>query len=457
MPFAASQREARIVRALRRLRLNPTAAYGVSIVAVAVATWARFALGGHVVSVAFVTFYPAIILTTFVGGLGPGVLAILLSALAAWYAFLPPEYSWALTGDAAVTLVAFLVVNGFMVALIAFLYDALERVLSREEEVRTLIEASPTGVIVVDDQGKVRLLNASAQKLFGYQRAELLGQNVEVLVPDRLVNAHEALRHAFLKAPEARPMGTNRDLNARCKDGSEIPIEVGLSPLRRDGKQFVIASVVDLSERRKAAEQQRILIAELQHRTQNLLAIISTIVRKSLSEKRPIPEARDLLLGRLQCLARAHSMLSDAMWRGAALSEIVRRELAPFSDNAEINGCDVVVGSSVAQNFALIVHELATNAAKHGALSVPGGRVAVEGKIERSDQEAVFSFRWREIGGPVTTTPMRKGFGTSILLEVAKALGEPTLEYKPNGLAYGLLVRVGTIESIKPPDRLQGA
>ena len=449
MPFTASQREARLVRALRCLRHKPTAAYGVSIMAVGVAVLARVALTGYVVvGVAFITFYPAIILATFLGGLGPGLLAIILSALAAWYLFLPPDHTWALTGDAAVSLMIFLFVSGLMVALIVFLNDAIERVLVREEEVRTLIEASPNGVIVIDDLGRVRLLNASAEKLFGYKRIELLGQSIEVLVPDRLVNAHEALRNAYIKTPEARPMGANLDLSARRKDGSEIPIEVELSPLRRDGKGVVIASVADLSERKKAAEQQRVLIGEMRHRTQNLFSVISAIVRNSLSANRSVTEARDLLLGRLQSLARAHSMLADAAWQGALLDEIVRRELKPFTDRAEISGCDVAVGSSAAQNFALIVHELATNATKHGALSAPGGRIAIEGTIERSDlEEAVFSFRWRESGGPPTAMPMHHGFGSTVLLEVAKGFGKPALDYKPEGVSYELLVRFSALQA----------
>lgn len=88
---------------------------------------------------------------------------------------------------------------------------------------RTLIEASPNGISVVDDHGKVRLLNASAEKLLRYSRIELLGKCVEVLVPDRFVNAHEALRNAYMRIPKARPMAANLDLNGRRKNGTEVP------------------------------------------------------------------------------------------------------------------------------------------------------------------------------------------------------------------------------------------
>lgn len=452
MPFTASQREACIVRVLRHLRHEPVAAHGVSIVAVGVAALARWALEDHVVAgVVFITFYPAIILTTIVGGLRPGLLAIFLSATAAWYLFLPPDHTWALGARAAVSLTVFFMVSALMVALIVFLNDALERVLAREEEVRTLIEASPNGIIVVDDHGKVRLLNASAEKLFGYKRIELLGKSVEVLVPDRFVDAHEALRKAYMRIPEARPMAANLDLNGRRKDGTEVPVEVGLSPLQRNGKRAVVASVADLSERKKAAEQQRVLIGEMRHRMQNLLTVVSALVRNGLTADRPIAEARDLLQSRLQSLARAHSMLADAAWTGAPLDQIVRGELQPFTDRAEVRGCDIAVDASAAQHFALIVHELATNATKYGALSVPGGRVTVEGTVEQSPlEEDVFSFRWREIGGPPAAMPMRKGFGSTVLLEIGKWLGRPVLEYKPEGLSYELRIRLSAIQASIP-------
>jgi PAS domain S-box-containing protein len=453
MPFAASRREARIVDFLRHFRDWSAAAYGIAVLTVGLASLARFGLDSFMVpGVVFITFYPAIIVATFLGRLGPGLLAVVLSTLAAWYFFLPPEYSWALSPGSTGSLLVFLGVSGTLVALIVFLNDALERVLAREEEVRALIESSPNGVIVVDSEGKVRLFNAGAEKLFGYPRAELLGQNIEALVPDHLIKAHEGLRKAYLKEPETRPMGANRDLSGRRKDGSEVPIEVGLSGLDRDGKHVVIASVVDVSERKKAQDQQRVLIGEMHHRMQNLFAIVAAVIRKAFDVNNPPSETRDMLLARLQSLARAHAMLAEAAWQGAPLDEIVRRELEPFTDRFEIRGCDITVDASAAQNFALIVHELATNATKHGALSVPGGRITVEGKVDPSGGETLFSFSWRESGGPPAAVPIRKGFGSKVLLDMARMLGKDVnLSYGPAGLSYELLLRLSAIQATSRP------
>jgi PAS domain S-box-containing protein len=230
----------------------------IAVGCVGLAVLVRLAIGeGTLPGVPFVTFYPVIIFTALVGGFGPGLLAILLSSAAAWYFFLPPTYSWALGEQEVAALVIFIIINLINVGLIMLLNRAIERLIAREQEVRTLIETAPNGIIVVDDGGKLRLVNAMAEKLFGYTRLELIGKGVEILVPDRLVDGHKLLRQTYMTAPEMRAMGIGRDLNARRKDGSEFPIEIGLNPINRDGKHVVLATVVDISERKSAADRQR--------------------------------------------------------------------------------------------------------------------------------------------------------------------------------------------------------
>jgi PAS domain S-box-containing protein len=110
--------------------------------------------------------------------------------------------------------------------------------------------------------------------LFGYERRELLGQKIELLVPARQVDTHRAVRESFLEKPEARMMGAGRDLSGRRKDGSEFPIEIGLNPVNRDGHHAVLGTVIDISERKRAHDRQLFLVRELHHRTQNLFAVI---------------------------------------------------------------------------------------------------------------------------------------------------------------------------------------
>jgi PAS domain S-box-containing protein len=121
-----------------------------------------------------------------------------------------------------------------------------------EEHFRILFETAPNGVIAVDAAGRIALLNARAEKMFGYSRAELIGKPVEVLVPQRFRGGHADLRKRATANPRTRPMGTNRVFFGLCKDGSEFPVEIGLNPVVMRAGQFVIATVVDITERSKA-------------------------------------------------------------------------------------------------------------------------------------------------------------------------------------------------------------
>src|SRR5256714_8617700 len=132
------------------------------------------------------------------------------------------------------------------------------RELERKVQERTLqLEAAPNAMLIVDEQGRVTLANTQAERLFGYDRAELLEQPVENLIPERYRGAHPGLRAGFFGHPASRPMGAGRDLYGLRKDGSEVPIEIGLNPVCIDESTFVLASVIDITERKRAEEALR--------------------------------------------------------------------------------------------------------------------------------------------------------------------------------------------------------
>ena len=267
-------------------------------------------------------------------------------------------------------------------------------------------------------------------------------------MPENRAGQHRPLRQEFLQEPQARPMGAGRDLSGRRKDGSEFPVEIGLNPVVRNARNAVLATVIDTSERRRLQDRQQFLIRELKHRTSNLLAVIQSIAIRTFADGEPIASARQAFIARLTALAGAHGMLADAAWEGAPLSEVLKRELASFSDHVTISGCELVINPPAAQQFALIIHELATNAAKHGAWSAPGGQVSVEGRIERNGSDASFLFLWKETGGPGVSAPWRKGFGSTILIDAAGQFGQNvTVNYEPEGLSYELLVSLSAIQA----------
>ena len=268
MPFSAALEDHPLVQQVLRVRQRPIAAYGVAVGLVAVATLLRWTIGSYAMEgIPFITYYAAIVVATIAGGFWPGVLAMALSTALAWYLFIPPVGGWGLDQREALSLLLFIFLSSINVVVVALLHAAVERVIAQEENLRVLVESTPTGFVVVGEQGQIRLVNASTEKLFGYDRLELLGRNVEDLVPEQKVRAHRAERAAFLKRPQARLMGAGRDLSGKRKDGSEFPVEIGLNPVSRNGKTGVLATVIDISERKQAQESQQLIIGELQHRT----------------------------------------------------------------------------------------------------------------------------------------------------------------------------------------------
>jgi two-component sensor histidine kinase len=194
-------------------------------------------------------------------------------------------------------------------------------------------------------------------------------------------------------------------------------------------------------------ERQQFLIRELQHRSQNLFAVIQAIATRSLVEGQPLSKIREVLNGRLMALAHTHTMMANNAWVGAPLNEIISQELNGFEGQVSVNGCNVVVNTPAAQNFALIVHELRTNAVKYGALSSPSGRVTIDGLIEDANEKRQFRFRWSESGGPPVIEPARKGFGSAVLLETAKRFGQAAAAaYRPEGLIYEFRVLLSAIQ-----------
>jgi PAS domain S-box-containing protein len=440
----------RLVNRLHGVRQNPVAAYGIAVGLVAVAILVRWLVAGNVVEgVPFITYYPAIVVATLIAGFWPGVLSVVLSAVTAWYLFLPPGYGWWPVEHVAVSVLLFVAVSGVNIAIVTLLNASVDRSLAQEQNVRVLVESAPNGIVVVDKRGNIRLVNASAEILFGYKRSELLGNNIELLVPDQQAESHRALRESFLQAPEMRMMGVGRDLHGRRKDGSEFPVEIGLNPVQHSGDVAVLATVIDITERKRVQDGQKLIIRELQHRTQNLFAVFQAVAVSSVQAGKTAAEIKYQLRGRIQALASAYAMLADASWEGASLDDILDREFAGFSGRVSVSGCEIVLTPSAAQQFALIVHELGTNALKYGALSNMDGHISIEGRIDRLNGNGTFSFAWKEIGGPSSPTePMRKGFGSVILLDSARQFAQSVvMDYSSQGLAYSLQLQLSNIEA----------
>ena len=451
MPFSLGFQIYPWVERVLRVRHNLLAAYGFALVMVALAVLIRGLVGEYANVQVFTTFYPAIILATLVGGLWPGIFATLLSAVAAWYLVIPQFFSSKTGQRELVEFVLFTLISGVDVAIAVVLSRLVERLVLQQRNISVLLESAPNGFVLVDESGTIKLVNSSAEKLFGYKREELVGKRVETLVPGRHVADHQKLRASYQEKPEVRLMGLGRDLSGRRRDGSEFPVEIGLNPVGRDGKPAILATVMDISARKRAEEHQRLLVGELTHRTRNLFAVLGAIIANTLKEAKTVAEANIVLQGRLQALSEAYSLLADAAWEGTSLAKILSSQSMLDPKRVAIDGCEIAISPRAAQQFAMIVHELATNAVKYGALSSSKGRVSISGKLERSNGSEAFVFSWKEAGGPRVSPPTRRGFGSVILLEAAQQFGEVTVKYSPEGLIYQLQLDLKAIEPTQQP------
>ncbi len=138
------------------------------------------------------------------------------------------------------------------------------------EQFRLVVESAPNAIILVDSLGEIVMINKQAETLFGYHRKELIGQKMEILVPTRIKDHHPKLRRSFYTNAKARPMGAGRDLFGLKKDGNEVPIEIGLNPLEKDGETFVLASIIDITERKKSEDAIRLYNKRLEDKNKEL-------------------------------------------------------------------------------------------------------------------------------------------------------------------------------------------
>ena len=195
---------------------------------------------------------------------------------------------------------------------------------------------------------------------------------------------------------------------------------------------------IDITDRKEADERQVLLAREVDHRARNTLAVIQSIIR--LTRAKSVDDYVHAVEGRIKALARAHTLLSDSRWRGADLATLVAEELAPYraGDKIRCGGPDVSLQPATAQGLALALHELATNAAKHGGLSSPAGKVTLEWELE---SEAL-TLHWSETGGPPVAEPSLHSFGLKVIAaSIEQQLGgKAVFKWAPTGLQCQMMI-----------------
>jgi PAS domain S-box-containing protein len=228
-------------------------------------------------------------------------------------------------------------------------------------EQASIVESSDDGIYSIDLDCIITSWNKGAEQLFGYTADEAVGRPVAMLIPlDRQDN-----EIAILERIKRGERICHYETVRQRKDGSLVEISLTVSPIYTAKGNIIGASKIarDISDRKKS---QQLIVRELTHRTQNLFAVFQAIAARAVDESKTAAEIKYVLNGRLQALARAYQVMAEE--GSASLAAILEREFSGFSRQVKFGGCDIVVNPSAAQQFALIIHELATNALKYGAV-----------------------------------------------------------------------------------------
>jgi PAS domain S-box-containing protein len=295
----------------------------------------------------------------------------------------------------------------------------------------SIVESSDDAIVSKNLDGVITSWNAGAERIFGYTAEEAVGQPITLVIPQDRQDEERTILTRIRRGERIDHFETIR----QRKHGSLITVSLTVSPVRNAEGKIVGASKIarDITEQKRSQEKISALAREAEHRSKNMLANVQAVV--NLSQASAPEELKKAIEGRIKALANVHSLFVQTRWIGAELSTIVSQELAPYSsreNRVRIDGPQMLLEPAAAQAVAVSLHELATNAAKYGSLSVTGGRVDLKWSQEADGQ---LKIRWAETGGPPVEAPTRKGFGGRIIQQMISQLkGTSHFDWRPEGL-----------------------
>lgn len=297
---------------------------------------------------------------------------------------------------------------------------------------QAIVDTAVDAIVVIDEHGVISDFNPAAERLFGYVATEVAGRNVKLLMPAPHHEAHDGYLSRYLMTGERRIIGIGRQVEGLRKDGTTFPLELSVAEWWAGGQRFFTGIMRDITERTRAEELQRLMVNELNHRVKNTLATVQAVAGQTLRNASDMDEARLSLTSRLIALARGHDVLTRESWGGADLTDIVESAVAAGDRSRfEIAGPHARLSPKAVLALSMSLHELFTNAAKYGALSVDSGRVSI--RWIRDDEH--LTLVWRERDGPKVALPHRRGFGSRMIEALARDLnGSARQEFLPDGV-----------------------
>ena len=288
-----------------------------------------------------------------------------------------------------------------------------------EERYKGIYENAGTGIYIADLDGRFQNCNPAYASMHGYTEDEL-----RKLATKDLVHPEDWSPHI----PQIQLLTSEKirsfEIMNRCigKTGDILWVHKHVSLLRDAAgrPESMIALVTDMTARKRAEDARELLHAELDHRVKNALATVSAVVAHTQEGSRSVAIFAAALKGRIRSMATTHELLSAGRWQGISFTELVRRELAPYAsrNNTQMHGPEVILEPEAGLAMAMVLHELATNAAKYGALSTKVGHVMVTWERRPHGQPPDLILNWKEFGGPPVARPEKSSFGTSTIRDL---------------------------------------
>lgn len=309
------------------------------------------------------------------------------------------------------------------------------------EQAAAIVNSSDDAIISEDLDGTITSWNSGAERMFGYAAREALGKRAVRLIHPNQRDEERGILERLLGGEKIEHYEAVR----QGKDGRLVEVSFAASPIRDGNGRIVGASQIarDISERKRHEKQRELLIAELNHRVKNTLAVVQSLAMQTLLHAKDLNAGCDAFEARLIALANAHDVLTQEHWAGADLNNVAADAIAAYSGNSEsrfhLAGPVVRLRPNAVLALSMALHELATNAVKYGALSNQAGSVEISWQLTL-DVPRQFQLRWTEKGGPPVAIPARRGFGSHLIEQgVAHDLGgEARLSFAPDGIVWAI-------------------
>lgn len=341
--------------------------------------------------------------------------------------------------------------TGKLIGAVNVLVDLTERKRAEQlgNHLSAIVQSSLDAILSKDLSGTIKSWNRGAERLFGYRADEIVGKHITSLIP---TENHDEENRIITRIRNGEVLETFETMRQR-KDGTLIPVSLTISPVRDANGRVIGASTIarDISSAKESEQRIRVLMREVNHRVKNQYAVILSMIRETNNRSTSPALFEKGVRERIMALSRSHDLLVSADWKGATLFELILAQAKPFGNEEKLtlSGPSITLSPNAVQYLGMAFHELATNAAKYGALAEDAGSIEVTWTVTRERGVRRFQLVWHETGGGRIRKPKERGFGSVILTRIAPAAvnGSSKLEYGA-GIRWTLDAPASDIEAV---------